>query len=104
MQIQLQINIDDNLLLALKEKKDEFIKQMIFHHALMLYRKGKLSLGKAAELAGYDRVGFIHKLQWEGEAVFDYDDELTAQMAASAEQVFNRHNVRLVHQHPLYNA
>jgi predicted HTH domain antitoxin len=89
MQIQLQINIDDNLLLALKEK-DEFIKQMIFHHTLMLYRKCKLSLGKAAELAGYDRVAFIHKLQGEGEPIFDYEDELTAQMAASAEQVFNR--------------
>jgi predicted HTH domain antitoxin len=63
---------------------------MIFHHALVLYRKGKLSLGKAAELAGYNRVAFIHKLQGEGEPIFDYEDELTEQMAISAEQVFNR--------------
>ena len=35
---------------------------MLFNHALMLYRKNKLSLGKAAELAGYDRLSFIQKL------------------------------------------
>ncbi|MDD2863659.1 MAG: UPF0175 family protein [Methylococcales bacterium] len=87
MQIQLQINIDDNFLLSLKEKKDEFIKQMIFHHALMLYRKGKLSLGKAAELAGYEKYAFIQKLQSEGEPIFDYENELTAQMASSANHV-----------------
>jgi predicted HTH domain antitoxin len=87
MQIQLQMSIDDSLLLTLKEKKDEFIKQMVFHHALMLYRKGKLSLGKAAELAGYDRISFIHKLQLEGESIFDYENELTVQMASSADHI-----------------
>ena len=86
MQIQLQISIDDNFLLSLKEKKDEFIKQMVFHHALMLYRKGKLSLGKAAELAGYDKISFIQKLQ-HGEVIFDYENELTVQMATSADHV-----------------
>jgi len=86
MQIQLQISIDDNFLLSLKEKKDEFIKQMVFHHALMLYRKGKLSLGKAAELAGYDKISFIQKLQ-HGEVIFDYENELTVQMATSADHL-----------------
>ena len=87
MQIQLKMSIDDSLLLTLKEKKDEFIKQIVFHHALMLYRKGKLSLGKAAELAGYDRMSFIYKLQSEGESIFDYENELTVQMASSADHV-----------------
>lgn len=91
MQIQLQINIDDNFLLSLKEKKDEFIKQMVFHHALMLYRKGKLSLGKAAELAGYEKYSFIQKLQSEGESIFDYENELTTQMASSANHVLALH-------------
>ena len=87
MQIQLQISIDDNFLLSLKEKKDEFIKQMVFHHALMLYRKGKLSLGKAAELAGDDKISFIQKLQRDGEVIFDYENELTVQMATSVDHV-----------------
>ena len=45
--------------------------------ALTLYRKRKLSLGKAAELAGYNKVDFIKKLKQENEYVFDYNtDEL----------------------------
>jgi len=30
---------------------------MLFNHALALYRKNKLSLGKTPELAGYGRFG-----------------------------------------------
>ena len=65
--MQLTIEIPDNFLVTLKEKQVEFIQSMLFHHALMLYRKNKLSLGKAAELAGYDRLGFIEKLQLESQ-------------------------------------
>ena len=41
----------------------------------MLYRKNRLSLGKAAELAGYSKLDFIQKLQLEKEAVFDFDEQ-----------------------------
>ena len=56
---------------------------MLFHHALMLYRKNKLSLGKAAELAGYDRLGFIQKLQVENEVVFNYETDLVNEMVGN---------------------
>ena len=56
---------------------------MLFHHALMLYRKNKLSLGKAAELAGYDRLGFIQKLQVENEVVFNYETDLVNEMVSN---------------------
>lgn len=36
---------------------------MLFQYALWLYRTQKLSLGKAAELAGYTWLAFIQKLQ-----------------------------------------
>ncbi len=49
---------------------------MLFQHAIQLYRKHKLSLGKAAELAGYTRLEFIRKLQAENEPIFDYDEAL----------------------------
>ena len=43
----------------------------------MLYRKNRLSLGKAAELAGYSKLDFIEKLKLENEPVFDYNaDEM----------------------------
>ncbi len=56
---------------------------MLFHHALMLYRKNKLSLGKAAELAGYDRLGFIQKLQVENEVIFNYETDLVNEMVGN---------------------
>jgi predicted HTH domain antitoxin len=78
--MQLTLTIPDNFLISIKEKKEDFIKTMLFNHALMLYRKNKLSLGKAAELAGYDKLTFIQKLQLENEPIYDYEPELVDEM------------------------
>lgn len=78
--MQLTLTIPDNFLISIKEKKEDFIKAMLFNHALMLYRKNKLSLGKAAELAGYDKLSFIQKLQLENEPIYDYEPELVDEM------------------------
>lgn len=73
--IDISFPVKENILLSLKENKDEFAKEVLFLSALMLYRKRKLSLGKAADLAGYNKVDFIEKLQTEGEYVFDYTED-----------------------------
>ena len=73
--VEISFPVKENILLSLKETKDEFIKGILFSTALSLYRKRRLSLGKAAELAGYDRIGFMEKLQREKEFIFDYTDE-----------------------------
>jgi predicted HTH domain antitoxin len=78
--MQLTLTIPDNFLISIKEKKEDFIKTMLFNNALMLYRKNKLSLGKAAELAGYDKLTFIQKLQLENEPIYDYEPELVDEM------------------------
>jgi predicted HTH domain antitoxin len=83
--MQLTINIPDNFLISVKEKQEDFIKTMLFNHALMLYRKNKLSLGKAAELAGYDRLTFIQKLQLENESIYDYEPELINEMVNNSQ-------------------
>ena len=84
--MQLTINIPDNFLISVKEKQDDFIKTMLFNHALVLYRKNKLSLGKAAELAGYDRLTFIQKLQLENEPIYDYEPDLVNEMVINSQQ------------------
>ncbi|MFZ2452549.1 MAG: UPF0175 family protein [Methylovulum miyakonense] len=84
--MQLTITIPDNFLISVKQKQEDFIKTMLFNHALMLYRKNKLSLGKAAELAGYDRLTLIQKLQLENEAIYDYEPELVNEMVNNAQQ------------------
>jgi predicted HTH domain antitoxin len=72
--------------LSLKESKEDFAKEMLFNNALILYRKGKLSLGKAAQLAGYDRIDFIRLMQIKGEAIFDYPTGIIENMINGAER------------------
>ena len=78
--------VKKGILISLKETQAEFTKEVLFSTALLLYRKRKLSLGKAAELAGYNKVSFIKKLQDEKEFVFDYNeqeiDEIFADVAS----------------------
>jgi predicted HTH domain antitoxin len=73
--VNISFPVKENILLSLKETKDEFAKEVLFLAALVLYRKRKLSLGKAAELAGYKKVAFIEKMQKEEEFIFDYTGE-----------------------------
>lgn len=84
MLTEICLNVDNSVFLALKEEKNDFIKNMLFSHALSLYRRNKLSLGKAAELAGYDRLDFIQRLKAEDEAIFDYDVETIEDMIVGA--------------------
>ncbi len=75
--VNISFSIKENLLLSLRESQEEFTQDLRFLSALMLYRKTRLSLGKAAELAGYSKLDFIEKLKLEKEPVFDYDaDEM----------------------------
>lgn len=82
--VEIKLNIDEAILISMKEKKDDFKKMLLFYTALSLYKKGKLSLGKAARLANYNRLDFIKKIQEEGESVFDYDEDIIDEMIESA--------------------
>lgn len=77
---ELKIPVDESIFVSLKEGKQKFVKEMLFNNAMTLYHKKKLSLGKAAELAGLDRIDFIKKLRDEGEYIFDYDTEMIDEM------------------------
>lgn len=58
----LKILYSDDILLSLKETKEQFEEDAKFLLALKLYELGKISSGKAAKLAGLDRIGFLMKL------------------------------------------
>lgn len=73
--INISFPVKEEILITLKESKDEFTKDVLFSSALLFYRKRKLSLGKAAELAGFSKLDFISKLQEEKEFIFDYSEE-----------------------------
>jgi predicted HTH domain antitoxin len=82
--VEIKLNIDETILLSMKEKKAEFKKTLLFYTAFALYKKGKLSLGKAAKLANYKRLDFVRKIQEEEEWIFDYEKELIDEMIANA--------------------
>ena len=86
MLTEIRLHIDDSIFLSLKEEKEQFAQEMLFHHALWLYRQHKLSLGKAAELAGYTRLEFIQQLQAAREPIFEYDTALISEMIESAKR------------------
>ena len=73
--VNICFSLKENILLSLKETKNEFMNEVLYLSALHFYRKGRLSLGKAAELAGYTKIEFIKKLQNEKEFIFDYSEE-----------------------------
>jgi len=58
----LHIPYSEDLLLSLKESREQFEQNARFFLAVKLYELGKISSGKAAKLAGLGRVQFLLKL------------------------------------------
>ena len=85
--MNISFSVNDDILLSLKEDAEEFTQNLRFLSALTLYRKNRLSLGKAAELAGYNKLDFIDKLRLEKEAVFDFNETEIDQIFADVEKL-----------------
>jgi len=58
-QHMLQIFYTDDLLLSLKKSREQFEREARYLLAVKLYEMEKISSGKAAQLAGLDRVSFL---------------------------------------------
>jgi predicted HTH domain antitoxin len=56
------INLPDTAFAALRKSPDEFVREMRIAAAVKWYELGELSQGKAAEVAGLTRAGFIDAL------------------------------------------
>ena len=79
--IKIEIEIPEEILLNLKQSGEEFKKEVKLTMAIELYKKGKLSLGKSAELSGFTKIGFIDMLNYRGEPVFNYTrDEIECEI------------------------
>ncbi|NCP07337.1 MAG: hypothetical protein COZ70_01510 [Deltaproteobacteria bacterium CG_4_8_14_3_um_filter_51_11] len=60
---QVLIEIPEKVLLAEKTEEDAFAKELLMLAAVKLYEMGRLSSGRAAELAGMPRVEFLINLR-----------------------------------------
>lgn len=56
--VKAEIEFSEDILISLKESKEEFIRNLKLYAATELYKRKKLSLGKAAELVGMPRLEF----------------------------------------------
>jgi len=85
--LKITIPIENRILLSLKKTKEEFEKDVKYIIALTLYKKKKISLGKAAKLAGYTKIDFIHKLQLEREIIFEYSEDEIKEILKDGEKL-----------------
>jgi len=71
---QIVINVPEKILLAEKTDETAFARELRMLAAVKLYELGRLSSGRAAELAGMPRVEFL--LNLERYKVFPFEAEL----------------------------
>ena len=83
------IEVSQDLLAALKMGVCDLTQNIRLVTAIAFYREKKLSLGKAAELAGTNRLDFIDLLAAKGIVIFDYDESALATDLAGIDRLPN---------------
>ena len=71
---RITIDLPDDLLVALGSTAEQIEQEAKFALAAKLFEIGRLSSGKAAGLAGMDRVTFLLSLNRMGVAALDLDE------------------------------
>lgn len=80
----LTIPYTEELLLSLKESPEEFVAEARLLLAVKLYELGRISTGRAAELAGMPRVAFFFALNRFGLSPIGVDPTELEQDLANA--------------------
>ena len=87
---QLTLTIPNDIPQLLKMSDDDFAREMQMLLAVKLFDMGKLTSGKAAELAGVSRVLFLHLLARYGVAAINFDAQEAQYEVASARRLIER--------------
>lgn len=72
------LEVSQDILAALKMGATDLGQQIRLLAAIAFFQEKKLSLGKAAELAGLNRLSFMDLLVARNIVVFDYDESALA--------------------------
>jgi predicted HTH domain antitoxin len=68
--------VSQDLLASLKIGIQDLAQEIRLMAAITYFQEKKLSLGKAADLAGCNRLNFMDILAQKGIVVFDYDESI----------------------------
>jgi predicted HTH domain antitoxin len=78
----ISFEVSQDILDTLKVGSDELLQRMRLLTASDYFQENKLSLGKAAELAGMNRLDFMDILSKKNIVIFDYDEsELNTELS-----------------------
>lgn len=69
---KIELNISEDIFLALNEKPEQLVKEMRAFAAIKFFELGKLSLGKAAELADMNKFDFSQLLSNHKISIYNY--------------------------------
>jgi len=69
------LDIPEEILISLKETTHEFSRELLMLAAVKLFELGKLSSGRAAQLAGISRISFLQSLASYKVPIFDLSEE-----------------------------
>lgn len=75
----IHFDLSDEVLIALKDTPEELSRDIRMAAAAKLYEIGKLSSGRAADLAGVSRISFLQSLKEYGVSILDLSEEELAQ-------------------------
>ena len=78
----LVLSIAEDFLHSIKKTPEELVREIVLMAAIKMFELGKLSSGKASELAGISRREFLEKCSMYGVSVFNYsDDEIAEELS-----------------------
>lgn len=84
MTVEICVQVPEESLISLKEEPESFARELQLLAAVKLYELGKMSSGRAAQLAGLTRVEFLLALGRYRVSPFALDAERLAEDVANA--------------------
>ena len=88
--MSINVVFPEELLVASREDREQFVRQVMIYTLGHLYEQGKISSGLGAKVLGCDRWAFYRLLSENGFAVIDYPADELADEARTSRHLANQ--------------